>query len=133
MRALTHARSQAGKVHAMKTLLPETTRRTLAVSARSVRQMQAIPAVIVQQGDLAEIARLKAALAKAEAERDAARNAAAERAHREDRLRKYGLREFDGRAIWAAKMGLTQAPPLVAMTSQRIITADVWEPTPQAK
>lgn len=92
--------------------------------------MQGIPAVFVHQGDLAEITRLKAALAKAEAERDAARNAAAERAHREDRVRKHLLREYDGRAIWAAKMGLSQVPPLVAVTSQRVITADVWELPP---
>lgn len=110
----------------MKTLL-HSTRQSLALSARSLRSMQATPAVIVQQGDVAEVARLKAALAKAEAERDAALNAAAARAHREDRLRSITLRVVDRRAEWAAKMGLTQAPPLVVMHSTKVITADVWE------
>lgn len=111
----------------MKTLLPSSARQSLALSARSLRGMHATPAVIVQMGDVAEVARLKAALVKAEKERDAAVRAAAERAHREDRVRAITLRIVDRRAEWAAKTGLTQAPPLVVMHSTKVITADVWE------
>jgi hypothetical protein len=110
----------------MKTALPSNTRQSLAHSARAVRSMRAVPAVIVQSGDVAEIARLRAELDQARAERDAALHAAAARAQREDRVRAITLRVVDRRADWAAKQGL-KARPLVALTSQRIITADVWE------
>jgi hypothetical protein len=51
----------------------------------------------------------------------------AETAHRWERVRKNTIRVVDRRAEWAAKMGLKQQQPLVALTSRRIVTADAWE------
>lgn len=103
------------------------TRVALTRSAETLRQMQtATPAVIVQRDD-AEVRRLQAEVSRLKTERDAAVKAAAERAHREERVKAITLRVFDGRAIWAAKMGLNQTTPVVALTSRRIHTAEVWE------
>jgi hypothetical protein len=108
--------------------IPQRTRMQLDRSATALRLMQG-PAVIVRR-DEAEITRLKAALKAAEEARDAALNAAAARAHREERVKTITLRVVDNRLAWAAKMGLTQRQPLVVMQTERIVTADVWQLPP---
>lgn len=55
-----------------------------------------------------------------------AQQANVERTQRAERMKTYGGRTVDGRAAWEAKMGLRQKQPLVCLTSQRIVTADVW-------
>jgi ABC-type nitrate/sulfonate/bicarbonate transport system ATPase subunit len=113
----------------MKTLLPTDTRQRLSHSAATLRTMRQ-PAVVIVHHDAAELARLRAENARLTSERDAAQNAAAARAQREERVKAITLRVVDGRATWAAKIGLKR-PPLVALTTRRVITADVWE-LPQA-
>jgi len=88
-------------------------------TAAKLRSMQA-PAVIVQD------ASLKARVVELEAALTAATDAAKERAHRNERVKAVTIRVVDRRAAWEAKMGLRQQQPLVCLTSQRIITADIW-------
>ena len=102
-------------------------RANLHRAAHTVRSMQ--PAVVIHD---AASAALKARVRQLEAELHTAQTAAAARAHREDRLQAVTLRVVDRRAAWAAKMGLKQRLPLVAITSQHVITADVWH-QPQAE
>jgi len=85
-------------------------------AAENLRRMQAAPAVVLVQ-DPALVARV------AELERQLAA-----RAHREERVKAVTIRVVDRRAAWESKMGLRQRQPLVALTSQRIVTADSWEP-----
>lgn len=82
--------------------------------------MQTPTVVIVQDPALvARVAELEAALAKTG---DVARD----RAQREERVKVVTIRVVDRRADWEAKTGLRQKQPLVCLTSQRIVTADVW-------
>lgn len=82
--------------------------------------MQAPAVIIVQDPALvARVAKLEAALAKTG---DVARD----RAQREERVKVVTIRVVDRRASWEAKMGMRQKQPLVCLTSQRIVTADVW-------
>ena len=91
-------------------------------TAAKLRSMQA-PVVIVQD------ASLKARVVELEAALTTATDAAKERAHRNERIKAVTIRVVDRRAAWEAKMGLRQCQPLVCLTSQRIITADVWTQT----
>jgi hypothetical protein len=115
----------------MKTQLPTDTRQRLSHSAAALRTMRspAAPVVIVQHA-AAELARLRTENARLLTEIHAALTASAARAQREERVKAITIRVVDGRAIWAAKQGLKR-PPLVALTTRRVITADVWE-LPQA-
>jgi len=88
-------------------------------TAAKLRSMQA-HVVIVQD------ASLKARVVELEAALTAATDAAKERAHRNERVKAVTIRVVDRRAAWESKMGLRQQQPLVCLTSQRIITADVW-------
>lgn len=109
------------RAHTMAVALPR--------AAQAVREMKTASFVVVK--DEAEIARLKAELKAAQAALKTAANAAAARAHREERLKAITIRVVDRRDAWAAKMGLKQRAPFVAITSERIVTADVWQlPTP---
>lgn len=107
------------------------TRVNLMRSASALREMQrpATPPAVIVQHDAAELARLRAENARLVSERDAAHHAAAARAQREERVKAITLRVVDGRAAWAAKIGLRR-PPLVALTSRHVITADVWQLPP---
>lgn len=100
------------------------TRVQLIESATRLRQMQQ-PMLIIEHGT-ARIEELEKELAKARAERDAARNAAVERAHREERVKAKTIRVVDNRAAWQAKQPKARLP-MVAMHSTRVITADVWQ------
>ena len=101
------------------------TRARLPAVAAKLREMQTPAVVIVQDPALvARVSELEAELAKATSN-------AAERYQRAERMKTYGGRTVDGRAAWESKMGLRQKQPLVCMTSQRIVTADVWT-QPQA-
>jgi len=96
------------------------TRAHLPAVAAKLREMQTPAVVIVQDPALvARVAELEAELAKATGN-------AAERYQRAERMKTYGGRTVDGRAAWEAKMGLRQKQPIVCLTSQRIVTADVW-------
>ena len=97
----------------------ETCARLPAVAAK-LREMQTPAVVIVQDPALvARVSELEAELAKATSN-------AAERYQRAERMKTYGGRTVDGRAAWESKMGLRQKQPLVCLTGQRIVTADVW-------
>ena len=72
------------------------------------------------------IATESASIAALTAELNAVKAQAVERAQRAERMKGYGASGIDGRADWEAKMGYKQQQPLVAVTSQRIVTADVW-------
>ena len=100
------------------------TRVNLATAAQTLRGMQ--PATVVIR-DYAERDALAAKVQQLEAQLQTATTAAAARAHREERLKSITIRVVDGRANWYAKMGLKQRAPLVAITSSRVITADVWQ------
>lgn len=96
------------------------TRARLPDVAEKLRGMQAPAVIIVQDPALvARVAKLEAALAKTG---DVARD----RAQREERVKVVTIRVVDRRASWEAKMGMRQKQPLVCLTSQRIVTADVW-------
>jgi len=74
----------------------------------------------------ARIATESASIAALTAELNAVKAQAVERAQRAERMKAYGGRAVDGRAAWEAKMGYKQQQPLVCLTGQRIVTADVW-------
>ena len=103
------------------------TRVNLQTAAHTVRSMQATTPATVIIRDYAERDALKLRVAELEAELAKTGDVAAARAHREERLKAITLRVVDNRAAWAAKMGLKQRAPLVAITSTRVITADVWQ------
>jgi len=96
------------------------TRARLPAVAAKLREMQT-PAVVIVQ-DPALVARVE----ELEAELATATSSAAERCQRAERMKAYGGRAVDGRAAWEAKMGYKQQQPLVCLTGQRIVTADVW-------
>jgi hypothetical protein len=102
------------------------TRVNLQSAAQAVRGMQGTPATVVIR-DYGERDALKARVAELEAELAKTGDVAKARAHREERLRAITIRVVDNRAAWAAKMGLKQRAPLVAITRRHIITADVWQ------
>lgn len=93
-------------------------------AAQTLRTMQ--PATVVIR-DYGERDALQARVQQLEAQLHAANTAAASRAHREERVKAITIRVVDGRAEWAAKMGLQCTAPLVAITSRHVITADVWQ------
>lgn len=103
------------------------TKVNLQTAAEKVRGMQVATVVIRDYGDRDA---LQARVLQLEAKLNAANNAAAERAHREERVKAVTIRVVDRRAQWAAKMGLQCTAPLVAMTSTHVITADVWQQRP---
>lgn len=103
------------------------TRVNLHTAAQTVRGMQATTPATVVIRDYAERDALKLRVAELEAALAHKDDAAAARAHREERLKAITIRVVDNRHAWAAKMGLKQRAPLVAITSTRVITADVWQ------
>jgi len=105
------------------------TRVNLQTAAQTVRGMMQAPTATVVIRDYAERDALKLRVAELEAALAHTGDVAAARAHREDRLKAITIRVVDGRATWAAKMGLKQRAPLVAITSRHVITADVWQQT----
>lgn len=100
------------------------TRVHLQSAAATLQRMQ--PATVVIR-DYGERDALQARVLQLEAKLHAANNAAAARAHREERVKAKTIRVVDRRHEWAAKMGLQCTAPLVAMTSTHVITADVWQ------
>lgn len=102
----------------------EVTALRLRSAAQALRTMQ--PATVVIR-DYGERDALRDQVKQLEAELNATRNAAAARAHREERVKAITLRVVDRRSAWAAKMGLQCTAPLVAITSHQVITADVWQ------
>ena len=102
------------------------TRVHLQSAAATLQRM--LPATVVIR-DYGERDALQARVHQLEAELLSASTAAASRAHREERLKAITIRVVDRRSAWAAKMGLKSTAPLVAITSNRVITADVWEQT----
>jgi hypothetical protein len=89
--------------------------------------MQATTPATVIIRDYAERDALKLRVAELEAELAKTGDVAKARAHRDERVKAITLRVVDNRATWVAKMGLKQRAPLVAITSTRVITADVWQ------
>ena len=101
------------------------TRVNLHSAAHTLRTMQTPATVVIR--DYGERDALQARVQQLEAHLHAATTAAATRAHREERVKAITIRVVDGRAEWAAKMGLQCTAPLVAITSRHVITADVWQ------
>ena len=106
-------------------LPPKAVTRVHLQSAAEKQRSMRVATVVIR--DYGERDALQARVHPLEAELHAANNAAAARAHREERLKAVTIRVVDRRAAWAAKMGLKQHTPLVAITSTHVITADVWQ------
>ena len=101
------------------------TRIRLQSAADTLQRKQTTPATVVIR-DYGERDQLQARVAQLEAELLKVSNAAAERAHREERVKAKTIRVVDRRHEWAAKQPKARLPN-VAMHSTGIITADVWQ------
>lgn len=97
----------------------------LSCTAQAVHDMR--PIVIVQQAAKASQAdAMHARIRELEATVVTLTKVAVARAQREERIKPHLIREHDGRADWYAKQPKAR-PPIVAIHSQRIITADTWQ------